>query len=87
MRSKLREEEKELQTQKSTFENPASGMIANSKQDTSGELQYEPIQTQTGAAKMFGDLTKRLEKGREVLLIPPKKISNKNQNKGKKKDV
>ena len=45
LRSKVREEERELQTHKTTFEKSASSMTANNKQDTSGELQHQPIQT------------------------------------------
>ena len=75
LRSKVREEERELQAHKTTFEKSSSSMTANNKQDTSGELQHQPIQTQPGAAKMYGDIVKRLEKNREVLLISPKEIS------------
>lgn len=87
LRSKVREEERELQAHKTTFEKSSSSMTANNKQDTSGELQHQPIQTQLGAAKMYGDIAKRLEKIEKFCSYRRRRFPNKNQNKENDKQI
>ena len=87
LRSKVTEEERGLQTNKTAFEKAASSMTANNKQDTSGELQHQSIQTQPGAAKMYGDIAKRLEKIKKFFSYRRRRFPNQNQNKGNDKQI
>ena len=59
LRSKVREEEKMLQTQRATFDKTPSSIIA--APTPSAVLQHQPVQTSTGPAKKVDDLSKRVE--------------------------
>ena len=67
LRSKVREEERELKTHKITVEKtyPNSNQTVKApenKIETSGDLQHQPVRTETGPDKLYNDLAKRLEK-------------------------
>ena len=67
LRSKVREEERELKTHKTTIETASSninqpGTTPKDKLETSGELQHNPVHTEAGPDKLYNDLAKRLEK-------------------------
>ena len=59
LRSKVREEEKMLQTHRATFDKTPSSIIA--VPTPSAVLQHQPVQTSTGPAKKVDDLSKRVE--------------------------
>ena len=59
LRSKVREEEKMLQTHRATFDKTPSSIIA--APTSSAVLQHQPVQTSTGPAKKVDDLSKRVE--------------------------
>ena len=66
LRSKVREE-RELKTHKTTIETASSNIIQpgttpKDKLETSGELQHNPVHTETGADRLYNDIAKRLEK-------------------------
>ena len=67
LRSKVREEERELKTHKITVEKTYSNSnqtvkAPENKIETSGDLQHQPVHTETGPDKLYNDLAKRLEK-------------------------
>ena len=67
LRSKVREEERELKTHKITVEKtyPNSNQTVKApenKIETSGDPQHQPVRTETGPDKLYNDLAKRLEK-------------------------
>ena len=55
----MREEEYELKAHKTTIDKSMFSVKTNST--SSAELQHQPIQTQSGPAKMYSDIAKRLE--------------------------
>ena len=67
LRSKVREEEREIKTHKITVEKTYSNSNQTVKApeikiETSGDLQHQPVCTETGPDKLYNDLAKRLEK-------------------------
>ena len=67
LRSKVREEERELKTHKITVEKTYSNSnqtvkTPENKIENSGDLQHQPVRTETGPDKLYNDLEKRLEK-------------------------
>ena len=67
LRSKVREEERELKTHKTTVEKTYSNSnqtvkAPENKIETSADLQHQPVHTETGPDKLYNDLAKRLEK-------------------------
>ena len=61
LRSKVREEERELKTHKSTIEKATSNIsqtetTPENKLETSGDLQHQPVQMETGPDKLYHDL-------------------------------
>ena len=56
LRSKVREEEYELKSHKTTIDKSTFSVTTNS---TIAELQHQPIQTQSGPAKVYSDIAKR----------------------------
>ena len=67
LRSKVREEERELKTHKTLKETASSninqtGTTPKDKLETSGELQHNPVHTEACADRLYNDLAKRLEK-------------------------
>ena len=66
LRSKVREEERELKYHKTTIETATSntnqtGKTPTDKLETSGELQHNPVHTETGVDRLYNDLAKRSE--------------------------
>ena len=71
LRSKVREEERELKTHKTTIETASSninqqGTTPKDKLETSGKLQHNHVHTETGADSLYNDLAKRLEKNENM---------------------
>ena len=67
LRSKVREEERELKTHKITVEKTYSNSnqtvkAPENKIESSGDHQHQPVHTETGPDKLYNDLAKRLEK-------------------------
>ena len=67
LRSKVRKEVRELKTHQTTVEKANSNSnqtvkAAENKMETSGDLQHQPVHTETGPDKLYNDLAKRLEK-------------------------
>ena len=77
LRSKVREEEYELKAHKTTIDKSTFSVTTNST--SSAELQHQPIQTQSGPAKMYSDITKRLENVEKRCFNPRFRYSRKNK--------
>ena len=73
----MREEEYELKAHKTTIDKSTFSVTTNIT--SSAELQHQPIQTQSGPAKMYSDITKRLENVEKRCFNPRFKYPRKNK--------
>ena len=67
LRFRVSKEERELKTHKTSIETATSNINQTAKTpkdklETSGELQHNPVHTETGSDRLFNDLAKCLEK-------------------------